>query len=157
MLAGCKGPYASLKAGQMLTWSSGCKIRWANLCLNTSSNSMFPKACTFPQYGYLPGRSTTYALRRVFEHCAQVREACRGHGHSVLKRFYGQEPAPLTGGVQVTVDLTGAFHSIPRQQLLRGMKDIGLPARVVEVVMEWHCAAAPVTALSTMANPDSSR
>ena len=45
------------------------------------------------------------------------------------------------GGVQVTVDLAGAFDSIPRQQLLRGMQEIGLPDRVVEVVMEWHCGA----------------
>ena len=65
MLAGCKGPYASLKAGQKHTWSSfenrasqarsqgitgqsGCKIRWANLCLNTSSNPMFPTSTTRP-------------------------------------------------------------------------------------------------------------
>ena len=99
------------------------------------------QSCTFPQYGYLPGRSTIHALRRVFEHCAKVREACRGQGHSVLKRFHGQEPSPLTGGVQVTVDLASAFDSIPRQQLLRGMQEIGLPDRVVEVVMEWHCGA----------------
>ena len=99
------------------------------------------QSCTFPQYGYLPGRSTIHALRRVFEHCAKVRDACRGQGHSVLKRFYGQEPSSLTGGVQVTVDLAGAFDSIPRQQLLSGMQDIGLPDRVVEVVMEWHCGA----------------
>ena len=99
------------------------------------------QSCTFPQYGYLPGRSTIHALRRVFEHCAKVREACRGQGHSVLKRFHGQEPSPLTGGVQVTVDLAGAFDSIRRQQLLRGMQELGLPDRVVEVVMEWHCGA----------------
>ena len=99
------------------------------------------QSCTFPQYGYLPGRSTIHALRRVFEHCAKVRDECRGQGHSVLKRFHGQEPSPLTGGVQVTVDLAGAFDSIPRQQLLRGMQEIGLPDRVVDVVMEWRCGA----------------
>ena len=32
----------------------------------------------FPQYGYVPGRGATDALRRVFARCHEIREACHG-------------------------------------------------------------------------------
>ena len=56
----------------------------------------------------------------------------------------------LPGGVQVTVDLAGAFDPIPRQQLLRGMQEIGLLDRVVGLVMR-------VTVLNMTVGPGSSR
>ena len=92
----------------------------------------------FPQYGYVPGRGTTDALRRVYAHCHEVREACHGQSHSVLRRFHGQAPVPMVGGLQITVDLAGAFDAMPRQHLLAGLIGAGIPNKVIDVVMTWH-------------------
>ena len=92
-----------------------------------------------PPYGYVPGRSATDGLPRVFvEHCNEVREACQGQGHSVLRRFQGQTPVTLVGGLRITVDLAGAFDAMRRQYLLEGMLQIGLPSKIIEVVMIWR-------------------
>ena len=92
----------------------------------------------FPQYGYVPGRGATDALRRVYAHCHEVREACHGQSHSVLRRFHGQAPVPMVGGLQITVDLAGAFDAMPRQHLLAGFIGVGIPNKVIDVVMTWH-------------------
>ena len=55
---------------------------------------------------------------KVFEHCGQVRSACQGQGHSVLRRSQGQAPLALVGAVQITVDVAGAFDAILRHHLL---------------------------------------
>ena len=89
----------------------------------------------FPQYGYVPGRGTTDALRRVYAHCHEVREACQGQSHSVLRRFHGQAPVPIVGGLQITVDLAGAFGATPRQHSLAGLIGVGTPSKVIDVVM----------------------
>ena len=60
-----------------------------------------------------------------------------GQGHSVLRRYQGQ-PVRLVGGLQITVDLAGAFDAMPRQYLLEGLLSTGLPAKVIDVIMQWH-------------------
>ena len=92
----------------------------------------------FPQYGHVPGRGTTDALRRVRAHCHEIREACHGQGHSVLRRFHGQTPPSTVGGLQITDDLAKAFDAMPREHLLNGLLDLGIPSRVIDVVMTWH-------------------
>ena len=81
----------------------------------------------FPQYGYVPGRGTTDALCRVYTHCHEVREACHGQGHSVLRRFHAQAPVSMVGALQITADLAGAFDAMPRQHLLEGLLGMGIP------------------------------
>ena len=55
-----------------------------------------------------------------------------------------QMPAPLVGGLQMAVDLAGAFDARPRQRLLESMCQIGLLARVIDIVMQWR-QQAPYT------------
>ena len=55
-----------------------------------------------------------------------------------------QMPVPLVGGLQMAVDLACAFDARPRQRLQEGMCQIGLPARVIDIVMQWH-QQAPYT------------
>ena len=85
------------------------------------------QSCTFPQYGYLPGRSTIHALRRVCEHCAKVRDVFMARNHRRSRVVFR---SLLIWQVPLTPSLDSSF---------RGMQEIGLPDRVVEVVMEWHC------------------
>ena len=101
------------------------------------------QSCTYPQYGHNMATSLAEAPSMLCDVFSNTVARCVKHVvvRGTLSKSVVQEPSPLTGGVQVTVDLAGAFDSIPRQQLLRGMQEIGLPDRVVEVVMEWHCGA----------------
>ena len=92
----------------------------------------------FPGYGYVPGRGTADALRKVFARCHEIREACHGQGHSVLRRFHGQTAPSMVGGLQITVDLAGAFDAMPREHLLSGLLGLGVPSRVIDVVMTWR-------------------
>ena len=44
----------------------------------------------------------------------------------------------MVGGLQITVDLAGAFDAIPREHLLSGLLDLGISSRVIDVVITWH-------------------
>ena len=95
-------------------------------------------AAQFPQYGYMPGRSHRDALRRVFDHCAHIRAKCRAHHCTLHDRFEGKAATALIGGLQVTLDLAGAFDAMPRHRLLEGMEHMNLPLSFIQIVMCWH-------------------
>ena len=92
----------------------------------------------YPQYGYTPGRSHRDALRRVFDHCAQVRAKCRAHRSTLHEKFEGTVAKTMVGGIQITIDLTGAFDAVPRHRLLEGMHRMQLPSSFIQLVMCWH-------------------
>ena len=92
----------------------------------------------YPQYGYTPGRSHKDALRRVFEHCFAVRDRCQTQHQTLHDRFAGAAAKSLVGGVQITLDLAGAFDTMPRHRLLEGMQRMLLPPALVQIVMNWR-------------------
>ena len=96
----------------------------------------------YPQYGYTPGRSHRDALRRVFDHCHEVRTKCQAISGTLHDRYHGTAQRTLAGGgVQITLDLAGAFDAMPRDRLVEGMHRIGLPHKLTEIVTEWHATA----------------
>eukprot|EP00439_Symbiodinium_sp_Y106_P013421 s3814_g1.t3 len=44
----------------------------------------------------------------------------------------------MVGGVQVTLDLAGAFDAMPRHRLLEGTQHLRLPSALIDIVMCWH-------------------
>ena len=44
----------------------------------------------------------------------------------------------MVGGIQITLDLTGAFDAVPRHRLLEGMHRMQLPSFFIQIVMCWH-------------------
>ncbi|CAE7250598.1 unnamed protein product [Symbiodinium natans] len=86
----------------------------------------------------MPGRSHRDALRRVFDHCAHIRAKCRAHHCTLHDRFEGKAATALIGGLQVTLDLAGAFDAMPRHRLLEGMEHMNLPLSFIQIVMCWH-------------------
>ena len=92
----------------------------------------------YPQYGYAPGRSHRDALRRVFDHCAQVRAKCRAHRSTLHEKFEGTVAKTMVGGIQITIDLTGAFDAVPRHRLLEGMHRMQLPSSFIQLAICWH-------------------
>ena len=92
----------------------------------------------FPQYAYQSGRSQLAALRRVFQHCAQVRHELQTHRKNLHQRYEGAAPVPLYGALMMTIDLTQAFDKVPRSKLYEGMCQLQLPADLIHVLMSWH-------------------
>ncbi|CAE7314010.1 TRPT1, partial [Symbiodinium sp. CCMP2592] len=101
-------------------------------------NHIYSLIMQFPQYGYTPGRSHRDALRRVFDHCSSVRANCRALHSTLHDRFAGTAAKTMTGGLQITLDLAGAFDAMPRHRLLEGMQRMQLPAHLIHIVMSWH-------------------
>ena len=95
----------------------------------------------YPQYGYTAGRSHRDAVRRVFDHCHEVRAKCLATRGTLHDRYHGTARRTLVGGVQITLDLAGAFDAMPRDRLVEGMHRIGLPRKLIAIVTEWHATA----------------
>ena len=61
---------------------------------------------------YLPGRSTTTALKTVFSHCDHVRSGCASTRLTIHEKHEGQPHSEFYGGLQVSLDLTAAFDLV---------------------------------------------
>ena len=88
----------------------------------------------YPQYGYTPGRSHKDALRRVFDHCYEVRSQRQARHCNLHDKFDRKTVRTMVWGVQVTLDLAGAFG----HRLLEGMQHLRLPSALIDIVMCWH-------------------
>ena len=55
---------------------------------------------------------TATSLRRVFDHCCEVRSQCQAQHCTLHDWFAGTTVRTLVGGAQVTLDLAGAFDCL---------------------------------------------
>ena len=90
-----------------------------------------------PQTAYIPGRSTSTALRNVFEHCHQVREQAQGDRLTIHQRAAGQQPAQCTGGLQISMDLSAAFDLARWEHVKDAMDLAGVPLGVQDLLLVW--------------------
>ena len=91
----------------------------------------------YPQCAYVPHRSTSTALRRVYQHCSKVREMCFTQTYSLHAKKAGVQYRPLVGGLQVCLDLSAAFDLLPRQMLEQAMQLARVPNDVQQVLLAW--------------------
>lgn len=102
-------------------------------------NFAFMKLCTWPQWAYIHGRGTGDALARVSAHCELVQSKLRAHArrtpHSIAE---GHALAPICGGLQLFVDLSRAFDSIPRQYVFQSVVDLWVPPLLYKLIRSWH-------------------
>ena len=59
----------------------------------------------FPQTAYIPGRSTSTALRQVFSHCYRIRELSKNERLTLHQRAAGLQQEQCVGGLQISLDL----------------------------------------------------
>eukprot|EP00439_Symbiodinium_sp_Y106_P044349 s2334_g5.t1 len=76
------------------------------LLLRQARQALVALLCRYPQTAYIPGRSTSTALRQVFAHCHHVREHAQGDRLTIHQRAAGQQPPQCTGGLQISLYLT---------------------------------------------------
>ncbi|CAE7725838.1 unnamed protein product, partial [Symbiodinium sp. KB8] len=95
----------------------------------------------WPQTAYVPGRSTTTALKVVMSHCADVRTACAGTRLNIHQKHEGQhhakESGSFHGGLQVSLDLTAAFDLVNWGHLREALALAEIDPSIQELLLQW--------------------
>ena len=102
--------------------------------------------CSLPQFAYTIGRRSADALDRVLSHCREVRDASQSyHGSLFQKRSQtAHSHSHFTGGLQLSLDLTKAFDSLPRALLVASLQHVNAPADIIALVLAIHNSASLV-------------
>ena len=80
----------------------------------------------WPQFAYLQHRSCEDALHRLSTHCEQVRSIMELFQHPLQQRASGRPELTLGGGITLSLDLSKAFDSVCREQLMAGLERLGV-------------------------------
>ena len=91
-----------------------------------------------PQFAYTRGRSTTDALLRIHGHGSQVGKLLARHNKSIYALKAGQKQCHCAGGISFSLDLAGAFDSVPRRLLAQSLFRLGISHDVIHVLMAFH-------------------
>ena len=89
-------------------------------------NQVLPWLVEWPQYAYLPGRGTYDAICRVIGHCEVVRCLAKSSVNTIHDTRAGTDRVLCAGGLQILVDLSGAFDRAPRSLLQAALEDLPL-------------------------------
>ena len=89
--------------------------RWQ--CGQAHIPDLWSVAGASPQFAYVRGRSTQEALRRVFYHCHEAQTLRAQNSRNIHAKRAGFQSTPLTGGIQVCLDMSTAFDVMPRADL----------------------------------------
>ncbi|CAE7432271.1 unnamed protein product [Symbiodinium sp. CCMP2592] len=105
--------------------------------LSMAKEEMVEMVRKWPQTAYLPGRSTTTALKTVFAHCDAVRTQCARTRRSLHDKYDGITAPAFTGGLQVSLDLTAAFDLVGWQHIKHAMEMAHINESVQELLLQW--------------------
>ncbi|CAE7660156.1 MCAT [Symbiodinium sp. CCMP2592] len=105
--------------------------------LSMAKADMIDMVRKWPQTAYLPGRSTTTALKTVFAHCDAVRKKCSQTRQSLHDKHEGKTAPSFSGGLQVSLDLTAAFDLVGWQYIKDAMELAHINASVQELLLQW--------------------
>ena len=98
----------------------------------------FSKLCSWPQFAYLPYRSTRDALLRASAHCCEVRLLLEAQGRTIHATTRSQPRLPCAGGIQLFLDLTRAFDALPRPVLCDALSRVDLTPQLKSILLAWH-------------------
>ena len=99
---------------------------------------VLPHLICLPQYAYLPGRGTQDAIAQVLFHCHSVRRLLHQATSTIYTRRQGVSRTDCVGGLQILVDLQGAFDRAPRTLLRDALLDLPLPPAILSLLLAWH-------------------
>ena len=90
-----------------------------------------------PQFAYLPGRGLSDAQSRVVQ-LRGVRELCRAASPSRTELQRGHCPADLVGGITFALDLSQAFDTVSRSEILSLLADLAADASLQRLIHGLH-------------------
>ena len=91
-----------------------------------------------PQFAYLPGRGLSDAQSRVVQHLREVRQIGRSAKPSREDRKRGLGPPSLVGGITFALDLSQAFKTVSRQDILEQLQALSVEPSLVSLVHGLH-------------------
>ena len=91
-----------------------------------------------PQFAYLPGRGLSDAQSRVVQHLREVRQIGRSAKPSREDRKRGLGPPSLVGGITFALDLSQAFDTVSRQDILDQLQDLSVEPSLISLVHGLH-------------------
>ena len=89
-----------------------------------------------PQFAYISGRDILGSLERAVRHCKQVRTRMKAGSYNLWSRRSGQARQDFTVGLQVSLDLSQAFDTVPWCLLEEALIRAGVPNNLREAVMD---------------------
>ena len=92
----------------------------------------------FPQFAYLPLRSTREALLRGAFHCHEVRYLLMTQKRSIHATTASQPRLNCAGGIMLFIDLTRAFDQVPRHVLITALQRAQLDPKLQSLILHWH-------------------
>ena len=91
-----------------------------------------------PQFAYLPGRGLSDAQSRVVQHLREVRQIGRSAKPSREDRKRGLGPPSVVGGITFALDLSQAFDTVSRQDILDQLQALSVEPGLVSLVHGLH-------------------
>ncbi len=92
----------------------------------------------YPQFAYLPFRSTREALLRGAFHCHEVRRLLMNQKRSIHATTASQPRLHCAGGIMLFIDLTRAFDQVPRNILKAALHRARLDPKLQSLILHWH-------------------
>ncbi|CAE7633009.1 unnamed protein product [Symbiodinium sp. CCMP2592] len=94
-----------------------------------------------PQFAYVPHRTLQQALDRVLSHCAAVRTLIAQNQNDPHARRQGKTGLRVCGGLQLSLDITGAYDYVPRRDLEAALRAAAVPDHLIQAVLLIHAEA----------------
>ena len=96
------------------------------------------KVTSFPQFAYLSSRGTWDAISRAIAHCHHTCAMARSATPSVYERKLGAVGSACKGGLQICIDLKGAFDKASRQLIQQALALLHLPMQLQVPLLAWY-------------------
>ena len=91
-----------------------------------------------PQFAYLPGRGLSDAHSRIVRHLQEVRQLCGTASPSRQELRAGALRPDLVGGITFALDLSQAFDTVSRQEMLEIFPELSADPDLVALVHALH-------------------
>ena len=91
-----------------------------------------------PVFAYVPSRGTDDAIARVSDHCRRVRNSHQQQVSNVHTHRARRPKSGAYGGLQLAIDLTTAFDTVPRDELGRALVWAGANTSLVATILDLH-------------------
>ena len=93
---------------------------------------------SMPVFAYIPSRGTDDAIARVSDHCRRVRLIHQQQVSNVHTYRAHKPKLGAYGGLQLAIDLTTAFDTVPRDELGRALSWAGANSTLIATILDLH-------------------